>query len=206
VRAGSPVAPWGRATQWIYRWRKSPYLLKVVTVLIVVAVVAGGSALYLWSRTSAGAAQGVDITSVVFLTNDCQSNLSVETTFSGPIPPGHPFTMPFVLRDNASPRTSCAISSVTTATPGFGAPGPIAPLVVCGGNRSTGEVLDLRAPTGRFVGALVLHLAINASAQCPSIGTISSEPSVSSDPRTPLLEATRGPRGMTMGQTEIEGR
>jgi hypothetical protein len=135
-----------------------------------VGVVAGGTGLYLWSRTSTGSGQGVDITSVVFLTNDCQANLSVETTFSGPIPPGHPFSMPFVLRDNASPLTSCSVTSVTTGTPGFLAPGAIGPLVVCGGNRSVGEALDIQAPAGRFVGDLVLRLGVNASAQCPSNG------------------------------------
>jgi hypothetical protein len=139
-----------------------------VAILLVVGVVAGGTGLYLWSRTSAGSGQGVDITSVVFLTNDCKANLSVETTFSGPIPPGHPFSMPFVLRDNASPLTSCSVTSVTTSTPGFVAPGSIDPLVVCGGDRSVGEALDIQAPAGRFVGDLVLRLGINASAQCPS--------------------------------------
>jgi hypothetical protein len=139
-----------------------------VAILLVVGVVVGGTGLYLWSRTSTGSGQGVDITSVVFLTNDCQANLSVETTFSGPIPPGHPFSLPFVLRDNASPLTSCSVTSVTTGTQGFVAPGALGPLVVCGGNRSVGEALDIQAPTGRFVGDLVLRLGINASAQCSS--------------------------------------
>ncbi|MGC2035282.1 MAG: hypothetical protein WA761_07565 [Thermoplasmata archaeon] len=174
----SHAGPWARVTQGLYRWRRGPSFLKVVAILLVVVVVAGGTGLYLWSRTSTGSGQGVDITSVVFLTNDCQANLSVETTFSGPIPPGHPFSMPFVLRDNASPLTSCSVTSVTTGTPGFAAPGSIDPLVVCGGNRSVGEALDLRAPAGRFVGELVLRLGVNASAQCPSNGATSSGPPI----------------------------
>jgi hypothetical protein len=75
------------------------------------------------------------------------------------------------------------VTSVATSTPGFVAPGAIDPLVVCGGNRSVGETLDLQAPGGRFVGDLVLRLGVNASAQCPSNGASSSgSPNFSAGP------------------------